>query len=309
MSKEDGEAGFGERGRELIEEAEKLRVDIDNAVRRSIIHDTDPPCLPMIAGSSTPFDTVDWRAAPESFDQSRTYSELMHSGVLSKDTVELILRYCSAHTGTRLGILSDKHRNVGKEECIQPLGFRVYGQAYGLLQHDMIREFLLFYYAHVAHLHTRGTWTAFESVDLDRARGAHAPYCGPAQLTIPALTKWMLVFEDPIEDRLWLAKATPRAYLEHGKHISVADAPTRWGRIGYRIESWIDNGEVQAVVDAKLNRACRTVLRLRVPGSAELDAVTVNGREWQEFSAAEETVDVPTEEGRQTTIVARYKRR
>lgn len=86
----------------------------------------------------------------------------------------------------------------------------------------LVREFLLLYYAHAFHLHTRGTWTAFECADMDRDRAEHLPYCAPAQLTIPILTKWMLVFEDPATSQAWLAKAVPRLDGRLWEHFDKA---------------------------------------------------------------------------------------
>ena len=93
-----------------------------------------------------------------------------------------------------------------------------------MIQHDLVREFLLLYYAHAFHMHTRGTWTAFECVDMDRDGAEHLPYCAPAQLTIPILTKWMLVFEDSLAFEVWLAKAVPRRWLADGCRVRVTES-------------------------------------------------------------------------------------
>ena len=45
-------------------------------------------------------------------------------------------------------------------------------------------------------------------------------------MVVPLLTRWMLVFEEPASDTLWLAKGTPRAWLEDGQTIAVSRAPT-----------------------------------------------------------------------------------
>ena len=45
--------------------------------------------------------------------------------------------------------------------------------------------------------------------------------------------RMMLVQEDG--DTLWLARATPRVWLENGKRISVQNAPTHFGDVGYEI--------------------------------------------------------------------------
>lgn len=272
------------RGQTLFDEAASLREDIHAAVERSTIHTTDPPCIPTIAGYKIlPYNQEKGRA-PGAFFPTRTYSEMLHSGVLKKQTVEAILRYCSAHRGIWLGVFGQNERIAG---------FTVYGQGYGLIQHDLIGEFLLFYYTHMAHCYTRGTWTAFEHADIDRDRGRHAPYCAPAQLTIPAVTKWMLVFEDPLSPTLWLAKATPRAWLESGNRISVKNAPTKWGKVSYEIMSQLDVEKVQAMVYLPTKGLEASLkIRLRAPRTYTIKSVLVNGKSWTDFDPVEETISL-----------------
>ena len=47
----------------------------------------------------------------------------------------------------------------------------------------------------------------------------------------------MLVFEDSDDDRLHFGRAVPREWVATGKPISIVGAPTRWGRVDYRLES------------------------------------------------------------------------
>jgi hypothetical protein len=190
----------------------------------------------------------------------------LHSGVLPATTVRAIVDAGSRRGDSVFGIFGNRKLAVG---------FMAHGVGYGLLQHDLVREFLLLFYAHVAHLHTRGTWTAVECSDLDRARGEHWPYCLPAQMTIPLLTKWMLVFEDPITDELWLAKATPRDWLRQGRAIEVAGAPTRWGEVSFRIEP--GEGLVIARLTLPADVPADVWLRLRLPDGARVHEVEAQG--------------------------------
>ena len=57
----------------------------------------------------------------------------------------------------------------------------------------------------------------------------------------------MLVMEDG--ETLWLARATPRAWLEQGKKITVKNAPTHFGTVAYEIVSDVDNGKIDATVE------------------------------------------------------------
>jgi len=99
----------------------------------------------------------------------------------------------------------------------------------------------------------------------------------------------MLVME--IGDTLWLARATPRAWLEQGKRISVKNSPTHFGTVAYAIVSDVDNGKIIATVELPSRKAPKeVVLRLRHPKAAPIKSVTVNGKESNDFDAARELV-------------------
>jgi len=90
---------------------------------------------------------------------------------------------------------------------------------------------------------------------------------------------------------LWLARATPRAYLEQGKKISVKNAPTCFGAVAYEIVSDVDNGKVTATVEIPARKAPKEViLRFRHPKTAPIKSVTINGKPWTEFNKDKETI-------------------
>ncbi len=99
----------------------------------------------------------------------------------------------------------------------------------------------------------------------------------------------MLVME--IGEELWLARATPRAWLEQGRKISVNGAPTYFGTLAYEIVSDADRGRITATVQMPARKTPRTVsLRLRHPKAAPLKSVTVNGQDWTDFDQDQETI-------------------
>ncbi|UCD28694.1 MAG: hypothetical protein JSV03_16720 [Planctomycetota bacterium] len=74
----------------------------------------------------------------------------------------------------------------------------------------------------------------------------------------------LLVWEDG--DRLWLARATPRAWLEDGKIIRVERAPTYYGTVGLVIRSEVDSGHIYAEVTLPTRNPPKEMwLRLRHP--------------------------------------------
>jgi hypothetical protein len=115
----------------------------------------------------------------------------------------------------------------------------------------------------------------------------------------------LLVMEDG--QSLWLARATPRAWLEQGKKISVKNAPTHFGTMAYEIVSDMDNGKINATIEMPSRKAPKeVVLRFRHPKAAPIKGVTVNGpstgstgspqagsgqgRPWTEFNKDKETI-------------------
>jgi hypothetical protein len=92
-------------------------------------------------------------------------------------------------------------------------------------------------------------------------------------------------------ETLWLARATPRAWLEQGRKINVKNAPTYFGTVAYEIVSDVDNGKISATVEMPSRKAPKeVVLRFRHPKSAPIKAVTVNGQSWTEFNKDKETI-------------------
>jgi hypothetical protein len=292
-----GDETLAADGQALVEEAAALACDIDRAIERSWLDRDGIRTLPLIAGSDRLHLDAPYRSCPESFDENRVFSEMLYSGILGREVVAAIVASSSARGDSTLGILGNRTHVVA---------FTATGTAYGLLQHDLIREFLILYYSHAFHLHTRGTFTAFECVDLDRDRAAHLPYCAPAQVTVPTLTKWMLVFEDPLESDLWLAKATPRRWLENGSHVAVDGAPTSRGPVTFEIRSNLDSGIVEATVELPTGHSGETLLRLRVPGRRPIRYVELDGKPWPGYDPGEEIVLLPPKPAQRVHVVARY---
>ncbi len=185
-------------------------------------------------------------------------------------------------------------------------GFLSYGHGYGLLQHGFTREYLLLLYSLAAHHYTRGTWTAPETRLLDPKRYA-AQYCSLAQMTVPLLTRWMLVFEEPNSNVVWLAKGTPRSWLEDGKTIAVSDAPTRWGSLSFSLRSRLQGGTIEAkVVLPSARPSAQVKLRLRVPAGRRIRSVTAGGKPWAQFDAENETVTLPPASRRPIDLTIHY---
>ena len=113
----------------------------------------------------------------------------------------------------------------------------------------------------------------------------------------------LLVME--IDTSLWLARATPRVWLEQGKKIAVKNSPTFYGTVSYEIVSDVDNGKINATVEMPSRKAPKEViLRSRHPKVTPIKSVTVNGKPWTEFSKDKETITLKNLTG--TVIVTAH---
>jgi len=286
------------QGEQLAGEADRLAGDVKRAVDRSWVDRQGTSVLPLFPGARALHVDAPYRSCPESFDENRVWSEMLYSGLLDRASALAILEAAAANGGSTLGIFGNRRLVVS---------FTAYGQAYGMLQHDLVREFLLLYYALAFHVHTRGTWTAFECTDMDRDRAEHLPYCAPAQLIVPTLTKWMLVFDDPLEPETWLAKAVPRHWLADGLNVRVNGAPTRWGPVSYEFSSAVSSGTVRATVDLPERRQGLVKLRLRVPGRRVLTGVEIDGRPSDAFDPVHEFIAIGPHLSGRVEAIAHYE--
>ncbi|NLG34812.1 MAG: hypothetical protein GX548_05615, partial [Lentisphaerae bacterium] len=101
----------------------------------------------------------------------------------------------------------------------------------------------------------------------------------------------LLVMEEG--QSLWIARATPRVWLEQGKKISVRNAPTYFGTLAYEIVSDADNGKITATIEIPSRSPLKSVkVRFRHPRGAAIKSVTVNGQPWNEFNPDKEVIEV-----------------
>ncbi len=92
----------------------------------------------------------------------------------------------------------------------------------------------------------------------------------------------LLVMEEG--SSLWVARATPRAWLKQGQQIAVKNAPTYFGTLAYEIVSDVDNGTITATIEVPSRNLPRSVIvRFRHPEAVPIKSVIVNGQPWQGF--------------------------
>jgi hypothetical protein len=291
--------GEAEQGHRLVNESVELEKDLQTSIKRSTLLVEGKAILPTIAGAKEPFHVVMQRDRSDPQWRSyRSWMEMLHSGILNPEQIDGVIDYRTSHHDVILGVpMAYGYRTY------EMAGFLSYGHGYGLIQNDRIREALLMTYSHMAHQYTRGMWMAPETRRLVKDEWA-APYCGPAQLVMPLMVRWLLAFEDPQSDTLWLAKGLPRDWLEKGKKVMVRNVPTRWGRLAYDLEAAAGETTAELVLPEKMPSI--TKFRMRRKNQRRIKSVTVNGKDWSDFDADSETVSLPSGTGGQIKLIARY---
>ena len=147
---------------------------------------------------------------------------------------------------------------------------------------------------------TRGSWTTPEAVHPDRDVGS-TDYVAAGVVTAPTYLKWMLLYEEPDNSTVWLAKALPRDWLTAGaEEVIVSNATSRYGRVSYHLSAHLDAGTYAVSAGVTLPASYSNFppaggvrLRLRAPAAyaRKLKSVTVGGKPWSAIDAKAETVD------------------
>jgi hypothetical protein len=268
---------------------------------RWTMNDKTPPYVPLLPGSKLTFKEAMATEHPsEQQWPHRPYAELLMADVLPYSLANKVVDTMRAYGATTMGVLA----NVGGGGERAILGFIAYGFAEMLLRLDRIEEYLLFCYSHRYHDHSPGSWTAGEVADLDPGKPT---FCIPAQQTIPCVVRWMLAIEDHDEDRLYLAKGLPRAWVASGKAIGIEQASTRWGRVNLNLQNRPQNKSVVATVELARAGAPRELhVKLRMPPTDAVKRATVNGRPATIGGPHNDTVIVETGSEKHFEIVGQY---
>ncbi len=261
------------------------------SVQKNVRTDLNPPYVGPLPGAKLTFreSMAQERPSPQQWPH-RAYAELLQADVLPPALANTVIDCMRAYGATTLGVVANvgRPRPTGRDI----LGFISYGYAQMLLRLDRVEEYLLFLYSHRYHDHTRGSWTAGEVAGIT---GGTATFCIPAQQTIPLLVRWMLVLEDSDEDRLYFGKGLPREWVGSGKEISIDQAPTRWGRVNFKMVSDATAKTATAHIDLARRGAPKEVqVKFRLPFPNVLQNVTVNGGPAQIGGLHHDTVIIAT---------------
>src|SRR5215813_14261764 len=272
-------------------------------MEKSVRSDRNPPYIGIFPRASGTFWESMQKEGPSPHQWAhRAYAELLQADVLPPRLANLVIDCMRACGATTIGIVANVERPHPTGRDI--LGFISYGYAQMLLRLDRIEEYLLFLYAHRYHDHTRGSWVAGEVSGIN---GGTATFCIPAQQTIPLLLRWMLVLEDSDEDRLYFGKGLARSWVVSGKPVTIEKAPTRFGRVSFRLTAQPEHKRVHAVAELGAAGSPKEIqVKLRITKDIRLKSVTVNGRTASLAGLHNDTVVIPTGKERQFEVVGEW---
>lgn len=116
-------------------------------------------------------------------------------------------------------------------------------------------------------------------------------YVGWAMAEYVMLLKNMLVLEQ--EDSIWITPCIPKEWLNDGSVIKALDVPTTYGKLDLTLESSVHKDVV--IISLNLEREGPSkgfTIFINHPLSKEIRSVSVDGKEWNKFSA--NRVEVPS---------------
>lgn len=267
--------GAGAFADSLTASSSQLRAALVKSIDANTRRTMQPAYIGPMPGTTLTFwESLKQEHPSEQGWPHRCYAELLQAGVIPDEQANTVIECMRFYGATTLGIVANVEPPHPTGRDI--LGFISYGYAQALLRLDRIEEYILFLYAHRYHVHSRGSWTAGEVTGIT---GDDALFCIPSQQTIPLLVRWMLVFEDPDADCLYFGRALPRQWIASGKTIAIENAPTRWGRVSYRLVPRGEKEFVASITLADHGPLPETLqVSFRLPAVKPLTTLTVNGR-------------------------------
>ncbi|HTM81343.1 Tat pathway signal protein [Asticcacaulis sp.] len=256
--------------------ADQLQAQLVKTLRANVRKDLTPPYVAVLPGAKLTHREAyaEAREKKQRTEQGwahRVYAEMLHADVLPDDLAQTVIDGVRGHGGTCIGVVA----NIApaNETSRSQLGFVSYGYAQQLLRSGRIEEYLLFLHSHRYHSHTPGTWVAGEVTGID---GDLPLYCIPAQLTIPKLVRWMLVFEASDSETLYLGKAIPRDWFASGQPIRIDGAPTRWGKVDLVLQGGGEKVTGKVTFHGE-GRPDQVQLSLRLPKGLKVKSVRLGG--------------------------------
>jgi len=275
------DATVGQLGKKLLGEDEKFRANVLATLRREFQNSATPPFLPPIVGMKKPFGNMT-EGGFASYTNYRYWPEMLSAGMLPPEMRDAIIGYRTSHGG-------EVAATTRLEDVVDDWPYANY--AWGLLEADQVKHYLLGFYGHLAYHQTPGTFTAYESAAIrgDSTRDYASDYCVPAQVVAPQLLRWMIAWEPWDKPELWLARAVPSEWYAHG--FSARRIPTRWGRVNLSVAPAGEGLAAQVEMESP-HPGLKVNLRLSPAPAGKTPKITVEGTtEWR-WDAQQQVVEL-----------------
>jgi hypothetical protein len=183
---EAGRDDVTQHGALLLQTAPLLYTDLHNSLQKSVDTISSPGdrCYPHRTEANSNLTTGQMSAT------YRSYPELFFSGALSEEQMDDMYKSGLGLTTCPIGRFMCAGSPAAGVAVFTHVPF---GMPFGLLQHDMVERFLLYFFTQSAHANTRGTWTTPESSSLtDRSHSISFSAAGVNN--VPLCIKWMLAY-------------------------------------------------------------------------------------------------------------------
>ncbi len=245
--------GMQEEGLRLKKESDAYRKDILNSMRISVFKDDGMKILPAIPDSHEL-----WKEANESANgyYGIIVPMMLEAGLppANGPYARLLVNALETRGGLVAGVC--RFHNMADHAY-------AYGYWIDCLERNEVRKAILGLYGSMAFGMSRDTFAAVECTHIQTGENYWTlphTYSNTQQLR---LLRNMLLREDG--RNLWLAQATPRPWLEPGKHVAVKEAPTKFGPVSYSIESRDDGTFRVRVTPPTRNIPDQIILQIRHP--------------------------------------------
>ncbi len=302
------EMGEKEGAEKLAKTAADYRKTILATIEKALNRNVDPPFLPIAVGEEDVHDPItDTRLGSY---WNLVIPQVLFSGVFpaTSKTADDILRYIQTRGGLCMGMVRVQSARGFWMNVLNIDDLYTTRYALALLERDEPDRALVSFYGKLSQGMTRDTFIDGEAssiIPVDAVgRQFYLPPNSTANASFLLQLRYLLVQDydtddDGSPDTLRLCFATPRRWLEDGKEIVVERAPTRFGKVSFRVKSDLKHNRVTADVDLPARAAARTLLRLRLPGNARIESANLP-------IVGNDTVDL-TNQHRHCRVVAAIK--
>jgi hypothetical protein len=179
--------------------------------------------------------------------------------------------------------------NLGGFSKVQPYYTRVQ-ELYALI--DDVKPFIRSYFNAIPSLLSKENLSFWEHFNNGGA-------WNKTHETGSFLTQTRIMLLTERGEQLWLAPFVTNHWMKDGMVVAIRNAPTKFGKVGYKITSAVSKGFIEAVIQPPTRSSPETLLlRLRHPDGKQIKAVMVNGKPHKDFDPQNEYIKLKPTTGK-----------